>query len=83
MNIVDKVVEPIKQYKFTSEDLHQVKYMIYKKNYLQCSNFVLQFLSAYSQAVSDGSVNVDKELNSNFTKFIKTLSVIILTFYKV
>ena len=24
VNIVDKVVEPIKQYKFTSEDLHQV-----------------------------------------------------------
>ena len=54
-----------------------------KRNYPQCSNFVLQFLSAYSQAVSDGSVNVDKELNSNFSKFIKTLSVIILTFYKV
>lgn len=63
VNVVDKIVEPVRQYKLSSEDL-------------------TQFLTAYLQAVTEGSLAVDKELAANFSKFMKTLTVIILTFYK-
>ena len=63
VNVVDKIVEPVRQYKLSSEDL-------------------TQFLTAYLQAVTEGSLAVDKELVANFSKFMKTLTVIILTFYK-
>merc|ERR1711862_734898 len=58
VNVVDKVVEPLKQYKFTHEDLSQ-------------------FLNAYTVVVSESEICSDKDLVNNFTKFMKTLSVIL------
>jgi len=63
VNVVDKIVEQVKQYKLSHDDLNQ-------------------FLTAYSQVISDGTVMLDNELKLNFLKFIKTMSLIVLTFYK-
>jgi len=63
VNVVDKIVEQVKQYKLSQDDLNQ-------------------FLAAYSQVISDGTIVLDSELKLNFLKFIKTMSLIILTFYK-
>jgi len=40
------------------------------------------FLSAYGRVVTDGSVAVETDLRINFEKYLKTMTVIILTFFK-
>ena len=81
VNVVEKIIEPLKQYKFSSQDLQNVRA---SSIFLTLINllFIFQFLNSYSQVISDGTVPVDNELKLNFLKFIKTMSVIISTFYK-
>jgi len=40
------------------------------------------FLSAYTKVVTDGTVMVESVLRTNFEKYMKTVTVIVLTFYK-
>jgi len=63
VNIVEKIVEPFKQFKFSAEDL-------------------TQFLSCYLAVVRDGTVKLEPELNKNFVRFIQTLNVLIIIFFK-
>ena len=67
------------QYKLSFEELKQV-ITVYQQELLYIKYF--QFLTAYTQAVADGSVQTDKDIKHHFLKFIKTMIVITLTFYK-
>ena len=67
------------QYKLSFEELKQV-ITVYQQELLYIIYF--QFLTAYTQAVADGSVQTDKDIKHHFLKFIKTMIVITLTFYK-
>jgi len=62
VNVMDKVVEPVKQCHLNKEELST-------------------FLVSYRTAVSDGSIVQDKEIRTNFDRFMITLSVCILKFY--
>ena len=79
VNVVDKIIEPMAQYKLSFEELKQV-ITVYQQELLYIIYF--QFLTAYTQAVADGSVQTDKDIKHHFLKFIKTMIVITLTFYK-
>ena len=82
VNVVDKIIEPMAQYKLSFEELKQVIIMIFHRMNEILNIYDFQFLTAYTQAVADGSVQTDKDIKHHFLKFIKTMIVIILTFYK-
>ena len=63
VNVVDKVVEPLKQWKLSPEE-------------------VSLLLIAYTEVVNEGTVQVEPLLNASFQRFMKTLTVIIVTFHR-
>ena len=63
VNVVDKVVEPLKQWKLSPEE-------------------VSLLLMAYTGVVNEGTVQVEPLLNASFQRFMKTLTVIIVTFLR-
>ena len=63
VNVVDKVVEPLKQWKLSLEE-------------------VSLLLMAYTGVVNEGTVQVEPLLNASFQRFMKTLTVIIVTFLR-
>ena len=63
VNVVDKVVEPLKQWKLSPEE-------------------VSLLLMAYTGVVNEGTVQVESLLNASFQRFMKTLTVIIVTFLR-
>ena len=82
INVVDKIIEPMAQYKLTFEELKQVIRLYFTRTRFYLNILYFQFLTAYTQAVADGSVQTDKDIKHHFLKFIKTMIVITLTFYK-
>jgi len=63
VNVVDKVVEPLRQWKLSPEE-------------------VSLLLMAYTGVVNEGTVQVEPLLNASFQRFMKTLTVIIVTFHR-
>ena len=63
VNVVDKIVEPLRQWKLSPEE-------------------VSLLLMAYTGVVNEGTVQVEPLLNASFQRFMKTLTVIIVTFHR-
>ena len=63
VNVVDKVVEPLRQWKLSPEEASLL-------------------LMAYTGVVNEGTVQVEPLLNASFQRFMKTLTVIIVTFLR-
>ena len=82
VNVVDKIIEPMAQYKLTFEEVKQViRWQSTNQQEILYIHY-FQFLTAYTQAVADGSVQTEKDIKHHFLRFIKTMIVITLTFYK-